>query len=168
RWRSKLAAGSPKPSQRSLRGLDGFVFFVADVLTGFGPFVAVYLTSQRWTQLDIGLVMTTGALVALIGQVPGGALVDAVRSMRLVAGVGISVIGVSALILGLWPIFPVVEAAAVMQAAAACVLTPAIAAIGLGLVGHAQISQRLGRNARFASLGTAVSALAMGASGYFL
>ena len=31
-------------------GLIGSVFFVATVLTGFGPFVAVYLTSQHWTQ----------------------------------------------------------------------------------------------------------------------
>jgi hypothetical protein len=30
----------PAPSQRSLRGLDWFIFFLADVQTGFGPFVA--------------------------------------------------------------------------------------------------------------------------------
>jgi MFS family permease len=138
------------------------------VLTGFGPFVAVYLTSQRWTQLDIGLVLTTGSLVALVGQMPGGALVDAARSERFVAGVGITAVGVSALALALWPIFPVVEAAAVLQAGAACVLAPAIAAISLGLVGHARMGERVGRNARFASLGTGAAAIAMGASGYFL
>jgi hypothetical protein len=71
------------PSRRSLRGLDWFVFFVADVQTGFGPFVAVYLTAQKWTQVDIGLVLTVGGLVALSGRMPGGALVDAARSERL-------------------------------------------------------------------------------------
>ena len=50
----------PHPSRRSLRGLDWFVFFVADIQTGFGPFVAVYLTSQKWTQIDIGLVLSVG------------------------------------------------------------------------------------------------------------
>jgi hypothetical protein len=35
------------PSPRSLRGLDWFVFFVADVQTGFGPFVSVYPASAR-------------------------------------------------------------------------------------------------------------------------
>jgi MFS family permease len=138
------------------------------VLTGFGPFVAVYLTSERWTQLDIGLVLTTGSLVALAGQMPGGALVDAARSERFVAGLGITAIGASALALALWPIFPVVEAAAVLQAAAACVLGPAIAAISLGLVGHARLGERVGRNARFASLGTGAAAIVMGASGYFI
>lgn len=157
-----------KPSPRSLRGLDWFVFFVADVLTGFGPFVAVYLTSQRWTQLDIGLVLTTGTLVALAGQVPAGALVDAAPSKRLAAGCAMVAIGASALALAAWPIFPVVQAAAVLQAAAACVLSPAIAAISLGLVGHAAMGERVGRNARFASLGVGLMAVAMGATGYFI
>jgi len=106
--------------------------------------------------------------VALAGQAPGGALVDAARSKRLVAGASISMIGVSALTLAAWPVFPVAEAAAVLQAAAACMLAPAIAAISLGLVGHSGLGERVGRNARFASLGTGAAAIAMGASGYFI
>jgi predicted MFS family arabinose efflux permease len=47
------------------------------------------------------------------------------------------------------------------------VLGPAIAAISLGLVGHAAIGERLGRNARFASIGNGLSAAAMGACGHF-
>jgi len=47
----------PAPSQQSLRGLDWFIFFLADVQTGFGPFIAVYLTTQKWTQAEIGLVL---------------------------------------------------------------------------------------------------------------
>ena len=61
------------PSPRSLRGLDWFVFFVADVQTGFGPFISVYLTTQKWTQTDIGFVLSIGSIVALLGQMPGGA-----------------------------------------------------------------------------------------------
>jgi predicted MFS family arabinose efflux permease len=153
--------------RRSVYGLDGFVFFVADVLTAFGPFVAVYLTSQHWTQLDIGLVLTIAGLVALAGQMPGGALVDAARSERRLAALAVAAIGASALVLAIWPIFPVVLSAVALHAAAVCVLGPAIAAISLGLVGHAGIGERLGRNARFASLGTGLAAVAMGASGYF-
>ena len=79
------AAQMPGPSRQSLRGLDWFIFFLADVQTGFGPFIAVYLTSQKWTQIDIGLVLSIGGVVGLIGQVPGGAIVDAARSERVVA-----------------------------------------------------------------------------------
>ena len=60
--------------------------FLADAQMGFGPLVAVYLTAQKWTQGDIGLVLTAGSLVALVGQIPGGALVDAARSERVLAG----------------------------------------------------------------------------------
>ena len=76
----------PRPSPRSLRALDWFVFFLADAQVGFGPLVAVYLTTQKWTQGDIGLVLTAGGLLALAGQMPGGALVDAARSERVSPG----------------------------------------------------------------------------------
>jgi MFS family permease len=158
----------PRPSRHSLRGLDWFIFFVADVQTGFGPFIAVYLTSQKWTQVDIGFVLSAGGVIALLGQAPGGALVDAARSERLVAAAALTAIAVSALAYALMPIFPVVLAAAALHAAASCVLGPCIVAISLGLVGHAAIGERLGRNARFASLGNGSAAAAMGAIGYLL
>ncbi|MEA2835599.1 MAG: hypothetical protein QOD89_149 [Bradyrhizobium sp.] len=158
----------PSPSPRSLRGLDWFIFFLADVQTGFGPFVAVYLTTQKWTQVEIGLVLSIGGLVALIGQMPGGAIIDAARSERLVAGLAVATIGISALAYAAWPIFPVVVAAATLHAMASCVLGPAIAAISLGLVGPVALGERLGRNARYASLGNGVAAAVMGTAGYLL
>lgn len=162
------AESAPHPSQRSLRGLDWFIFFVADIQTGFGPFIAVYLTSQKWTQIDIGLVLSVGGLVALLGQMPGGALVDAAKSERLVAGLALSAIAVAALVYAFVPLFPMVVAAAALHAAASCVLGPCIVAMSLGLVGHAAIGERLGRNARFAAIGNGMAAAAMGAVGYFL
>ena len=59
-------------------------------------------------------------------------------------------------------------AAATLHAAASCVLGPAIAAISLGLVGPFAIGERLGRNARFASLGNGIAAAIMGTVGYLL
>ncbi|MEH2625451.1 putative MFS family arabinose efflux permease [Bradyrhizobium sp. AZCC 1719] len=158
----------PKPSRESQRGLDWFIFFLADVQTGFGPFIAVYLTTQKWTQVEIGFVLSIGGIVGLLGQMPGGAVVDAARSERLVAGLAVATIGCCALAYALWPIFPVVTAAAILHALASCVLGPAIAAISLGLVGPFAIGERLGRNARFASLGNGSAAALMGASGYLL
>jgi len=157
----------PQPSRRSLRGLDWFIFFVADVQTGFGPFIAVYLTSQKWTQVDIGLLFSVGGIVSLLCQMPGGAVVDAARSERLVAGLALAAISGSALAYASWPIFQVVLTAAVFHAAASCVLGPCIIAMSLGLVGHAAIGERLGRNARFASIGNGLAAATMGAIGYF-
>jgi predicted MFS family arabinose efflux permease len=156
------------PSRQSLRGLDWFIFFLADVQTGFGPFIAVYLTTQKWTQAQIGLILSIGGIVGLIGQIPGGAIVDAARSERLVAALAVATIGTSALGYAVWPIFPVVVMAATFHALASCVLGPAIAAISLGLVGPHVIGERLGRNARFASLGNGVAAAVMGTAGYLV
>jgi len=166
----KAASGEPPPapSRESLRGLDWFIFFLADVQTGFGPFVAVYLTTQKWTQVEIGSVLTIGGIVALFGQMPGGAIIDAARSERLVAGLAVAAIGCAALAYAAWPFFAVVATAATLHAAASCVLGPAIAAISLGLVGPLAIGERLGRNARFASLGNGVAAAVMGTTGYLL
>jgi predicted MFS family arabinose efflux permease len=157
-----------QPSTQSQRGLDWFIFFLADVQTGFGPFVAVYLTTQKWTQSEIGLILSIGGVVGLIGQMPGGAIIDAARSERLVAGLAVATIGVSALAYAAWPIFPVIALAAILHAAASCVLGPVIAAISLGLMGPEAIGERLGRNARYASLGNGVAAGVMGVVGYLL
>jgi predicted MFS family arabinose efflux permease len=158
----------PHPSRASGYGLDWFVFFVANVQTGFGPFISVYLTSAAWTQVDIGIVLSIGSLVALAGQMPGGALVDAVRSERFVAGIAVVLIGASALIFAAWPSYVAVLGASVLHSAASCVLGPAMAAISLGLVGHAGMGERLGRNARFAAIGNGLAAAAMGACGYWI
>jgi len=138
------------------------------VQTGFGPFVSVYLTTQHWTQIDIGLVLSAAGFVSLIGQMPGGALVDAARSERTVAAIAIVAICISALGYAVLPIFPMVLSASILHALASCVLGPAMVAISLGLVGHAGIGVRLGRNARFASIGNGLAAAAMGACGYLL
>jgi len=156
-----------QPSPRSQRGLDWFAFFLADVQTGWGPFVAAYLTSVAWTQLDIGLILTIGTLTGLAMQIPAGALVDRVPRKRLLAAVAVAAISASALLLALWPTFSVVVAAKVLHAVASCLTGPVIAAISLGLVGHAALSVRLGRNARYLSLGNAIAAGVMGGVAYY-
>ncbi|WP_336487668.1 MFS transporter [Methylobacterium nigriterrae] len=163
----------PVPAQRALskasrRGLDAFAFFVANLQTGFGPFLAVYFTQAKWTQSDIGFALTVGSLVSLLGQVPGGAFVDAVRSKRFAAGFAVVAISASAFALAVWPNFLIVLIAMAAHSAASCVLTPAIAAISIGLVGHARAGERLGRNASFQALGNALAAAGMGACGYYL
>jgi MFS family permease len=138
------------------------------VQTGFGAFVSVYLTTEKWTQTDIGLVLTVGAFVGLVGQIPGGAIVDAARSQRWVAAAAVAAVGISAFALAVSPIFVVVFASRILQAGASCVLGPAIAAISLGLVGQRGISARLGRNAAFASVGSGFAAAGMGAFAYYV
>src|ERR1700692_1383042 len=136
--------------------LDWLNFFVANVQTGFGPFIAVYLTSEAWTQRDIGQVLSIGTFAAMLSQLPGGALVDALHNKRLAALAAALAIGASALIFAIAPRPLPVVVAEVLHGFASCMLMPAIAAISLQLVGRAGLGERLGRNARFSAIGSGV------------
>jgi MFS family permease len=155
-------------SARSPRALDLLNFFVADVQTGFGPFVAVYLTVHKWTQVEVGFALTLSTVVALISQLPAGALVDAVSNKRAAASGALIGVITAALLLAIQPTALPVIVAQALHAFSSCVLTPAIAAISLHLVGHAALGERLGRNARFSSLGNGLAAGVMGATGAYL
>src|SRR5260221_11223786 len=58
------------PSRQSQRGLDWFIFFLADVQPGFGPFIRVYLTTQKWTQVEIGPVLVNRGAVRQVRPCP--------------------------------------------------------------------------------------------------
>src|SRR3954454_8334604 len=88
---------------RSSRGLDLLNFFVADVQTGFGPFVAVYLTTHKWTQVEIGFALTLGTMTSMVSQLPAGALVDSMRNKRWAASGALIAIIVAALLLAIKP-----------------------------------------------------------------
>src|SRR5258707_8734967 len=144
---------APSPSFASLRGLDGVNLFLAGALSGFGPYVAVYLAEQKWTQQSIGFVLTAGGFAGLLSQLPGGALLDAIRSKRIAVALGAGMVAAGALIIEVWPSFPLVLAALVLQGITGGFLGLGITAISLGLVGNAALAERLGRNQRFPSAG---------------
>src|SRR6266403_1888422 len=162
-----FGTASPSPSNASLNGLDGINFFNAAMLAGFGPYVAAYLADQKWTQENIGFVLTASGLAGLLSQLPGGELLDTVRSKRAVVVAGVAIVAVSAILIAFQPSFPLVFAALMLQGSTGGFLGPAIVAISLGLVGLAALPERLGRNQRFASTGNLVAAALMGLIGYF-
>ncbi|MFP6558609.1 MFS transporter [Paraburkholderia sp. B3] len=155
-------------STRSLRALDWLNFFVANVQTGFGPFIASYLASHKWTQGEIGLALSVGTVSAMVSQVPGGAAVDALRNKKAAAAWAIVAIILSATLLAVSPTVIPVMAAEVFHGFASCMLTPAMAALALMLVGRQNLGDRLGRNARWASIGSAVAAGLMGLCGEYV
>jgi len=153
---------------RSLRALDWLNFFAANVQTGFGPFIASYLAASKWTQGEIGLMLSVGTVTAMVSQLPGGAVIDALKNKRAAAAAAILAITLSALLLGASPTFVPVLSAEIFHGFASCMLTPAMAAISLALVGRLNLGERLGRNARWASIGSAVAAGMMGLSGEYI
>jgi len=162
---NSLDAGLPV---ESLKALDWLNFFLAALLMGFGPFVAVHLAENGWSPASIGAVLTISGLAGLVTQVPAGELIDVITSKRALFGAAAAILALTLTIFGLRSDFPSVAGVAIIHGSVGSVLGPSVAAISLGLVGHEALAVRLGRNQRFASIGGLTAAAIMGAIGYLL
>ena len=57
--------------------------------------MSVYLTTQAWTQGQIGLALSIGTVASMASQIPAGALVDRLPGKRGAAAVALSLIHIS-------------------------------------------------------------------------
>jgi predicted MFS family arabinose efflux permease len=152
---------------RANYSLDASNFFLADVRDALGPYLAIYLlTERRWDEASIGVVMSIATVAGLLAQTPAGALVDATKAKRAVMVAAAILVTAASLVLpwlsSFWPV-------AVSQAtahAAGVVFGPALAAVTLGIVGHRAFTKRIGRNESFNHAGNACAAATAGAAAY--
>jgi hypothetical protein len=68
-------------TRRSLRAVEWLNFFLVDVQTGLGPFLAAYLAASAWNPAKVGYALTFGGLVTVAIRTPAGAVVDATRRL---------------------------------------------------------------------------------------
>ena len=116
------------PSGRTRCGLDWLNFFLADVQTGVGPFLAIYLAGYGWNEQRVGLALTAGGIAGILSQTPAGALVDRLRSKRALLAAGIAALAGGALLIALLPTFWSVMSAQVLIGGTSSVFGPAICA----------------------------------------
>ncbi len=156
----------PTPSRRSLLGLDGLNFLMADVRDGLGPYLSVFLKGgQHWQPGDIGVAMAASSVAAAVFQIPAGLLVDSLKAKRLlVAASGIGV-ATGCLLIAFYPRFASVVAAQVLIGGASAIIPPALAALSLGLVGRKRLDARISRNESFNHGGNFVAAALAGTLG---
>jgi MFS family permease len=158
-----------EPSARSLRGLDGLNFLMADVQGGLGPYLSVFLKgSEHWGAGQIGLVMAVGSIATAVCQVPAGLLVDSLRIKRTLVAVSGLLIAASCLLIGYFPALGTVIAAQVTLGAASAVIAPALAALSLGIVGQRLLPARISRNEGFNHGGNFVAASLAGGLGQYV
>ena len=155
--------------KRSLRGLDWVSLLMADVKDGVGVYLSVYLlTVRHWPADKIGLVIAAPGLVGILVQAPAGALIDRTTYKRLLL-IGASVVIALcclAVVLsyGFYPILFSQLTVGLTQS----VYAPCVAAITLGIVGHAALAQRIGRNESFNHLGNMAAAIIAGIIGRYV
>ena len=135
--------------------------------TGFGAFLPVFLATHGWSHAQIGYVLSLAIIAALVTQIPGGAIIDALPYKRAAAGLALATVSLAAIAIGAHPTDAVVFVADIVQGVAASLLGPIIAAITLALVGHSALGERFGNNVRYAALGSVDAAAAMGLIGSY-
>lgn len=156
------------PSRGSLRALDALNVVLADVRDGLGPYLAIYLTTKHWDPSRIGLAMSAMGVATVVAQTPAGALIDRTRRKRSWMAASAAVIALGAVAMARAPTLPVILGAQAAIGVASAVFGPAIAAISLGLVGHARLARRTGRNEAFNHAGNVAAAILAGLIGDYV
>ena len=148
---------------RHKHSLDALNFFLADVRQGLGPYLAIYLLTERhWAEDQIGFVMTIATISGLIVQTPAGALTDVSHAKRAIVVAAALVVTFASLLLPFLSSFVFVAGSQAAADAAAAFFGPAIAAITLGIMGPRAFTRRIGRNESFNHAGNAVAAALAG------
>jgi predicted MFS family arabinose efflux permease len=150
----------------SLRAVEWLNFFLADVQTGLGPFVAAYLASSGWNPGGVGYALTFGGLVTVALQTPAGAVVDAARNKRRLLLINLGVLVCGALLLMRSPTVLTVYGAQFLIGGAAPFLGPTVAAITLGMVGARAFDRQFGKNQAFNSAGNVFAAVLIAGVSY--
>jgi MFS family permease len=147
--------------------LDAINFLLADVRGALGPYLNVFLVTQRhWSQTEVGLVTTLGGLLGLAAQTPIGGMIDATRAKRGVIVFALGVLAIGAVTIFACPTFWPVTLANGLMAIVGDVFGPAVAALTLGLYARNQLARRMGRNAAYDHAGNVAIAVLAGAVGY--
>src|SRR6201996_1974565 len=164
-----MASKRPKRQQGQpswLWPLLAINFFMADMQSGIGPFVSVFLLERGWASGMIGTAMMIGNIAGMLITTPVGGLIDTSRHKRLwVILPGIAVVGASSIIL-LWQNFWAVAASQVATAVAGAAIVPAVTGITLGMVGQKGFNRQNGRNQAFNHAGNMIGAAASGYLGW--
>jgi MFS family permease len=154
---------------RSLKGLDWVSLLMSDVKDGVGVYLSVYLlTVRHWSADEIGIVIAAPSIIGLLVQAPAGALIDRTRHKRLLLIVASLIIAVCCLAVVVNSSFYPVLFSQLGVGFTQSVYAPCVAAITLGIVGQAALSQRVGRNESFNHLGNMLAAIIAGLIGRYI
>jgi len=164
-----MASKRPDKSQaRRLWPLLAVNFFMADMQSGIGPFVGVFLAQRGWESGLIGTAMTIGNIAGMLITTPVGGFIDTSNHKRAwVIVPGIAVVTASSIIL-LWQNFWAVAASQVATSIAGAAIVPAVTGITLGIVGQKGFNRQNGRNQAFNHAGNMVGAAVSGFLGWRL
>src|ERR1700761_9267816 len=141
-------------------------FFMADMQSGIGPFVGVFLLERGWASGLIGTALTIGNVAGMLITTPIGGFIDTTNHKRAwIVIPGIAVVAASAIIL-LSQNFWAVAASQIATSIAGAAIVPAVTGLTLGLVKQRGFNRQIGRNQAFNHAGNMIGAAASGYLGW--
>ncbi|WP_050405320.1 MFS transporter [Bradyrhizobium embrapense] len=141
-------------------------FFMADMQSGIGPFVGIFLQLHGWSSGLIGTAMTLGSVAGMLITTPIGGCIDTTSHKRAwVIVPGIAVVVASTTIL-LSQTFWAVALSQVATSIAGAAIVPAVTGITLGIVKQRGFNRQNGRNQAFNHAGNMIGAAASGYLGW--
>ncbi len=143
----------------SIHALEATNFFLADVQTGLGPFLAAYLAGSGWEPGRVGIALTIGGVITVALQAPAGAIVDQVRSKKLILIFASAVLALGAVLLSVTAAPWAVYTSQLLIGGAGPFLGPTLAAVTMGIVGVTFFDRQFGKNQSFNSAGNVACAL---------
>src|SRR5271170_1417284 len=145
--------------KRSVHALEATNFFLDDGQTGLGPFLAAYRAGAGWEPGRVGMALSIGGIITVALQTPAGALVDQLRSKRLILILASVVLALGAVLLSVTAAPWAVYTSQVLIGGAGPFLGPTIAAVTMGIVGITFFDRLFGKNQSFNSAGNVACAL---------
>jgi predicted MFS family arabinose efflux permease len=164
-----MARHRPRPSDKTsarLWPLLAVNFFMADMQSGVGPFVGVFLLQHGWASGTVGTALSIGNIAGMLIATPvGGFIAGSNHKRAWVIAPGVAVVAASSIIL-IWQNFWAVAASQVATSIAGAAIVPAVTGVTLGMVGQRGFNRQNGRNQAVNHAGNMVGAAASGLLGW--
>ena len=154
-----------KQSEAALNGLN---FFAADVATGVGPFLAIYLTANRhWTPDHIGIAISAMSFATVLAQSPAGYFVDRTNYKRTTVITSSLIMGLSGILIPVFPAFSLLIAAQILMGITAAFYLPSLIALASCLVNRENFDRTIGTNQTYNHAGNVAAAISIGIVGKY-
>ena len=153
---------------RTERTLEALNFALAGAREGFGPFLGVYLQATGFDPAATGVAMSLAGFSGLLATTPIGALIDHIEAKRTLLVISVCSIAIGAVVIvaasSLW----FIALAQALIGIGDTAVAPLIAALTLGIVGHARFGAGMARNEAYNHAGNAANAVFATVLGYTL
>lgn len=155
-------------NKQSYTALNWLNFFAADVATGVGPFLGIYLAAnQHWKPGHIGMAISAMSFATVIAQSPAGFFVDKTPYKKLLIIIASAIIGLVGISIPFLPSLGFIISSQIIMGIAAAFYIPTLIALAACLVNKNDFDRTISKNQTYNHAGNVASAILIGVIGMY-